>query len=292
MNNYLKYLNLRQLNRIRRKHRKQQKMYQKSLQHKSYLNQYLCTDYIKFDGKIEQNLPIWQLWLQGKDNAPELIKNCFQSVEKHCPKRDIQVLTADNIYDYIQLPDYVIDKYNRSLISHTHFSDIVRVCLLCKYGGTWIDGTVLLTDQIEKKIEDAEFFCFSSPQDSINYRLHLISSWFIHSQKQHPFLLNVKESLFEYWKNENKLIDYFTFHLTFRNMIDASNELQRNWNDLYHLTNDTPHLFNKRLKERFIKEDFDSILTKSNIHKLTHKIGEAEQDSYFSYFSQQKLLLP
>ena len=79
---------------------------------------------------------IWQCWFQGKEKAPALVKTCLQSVEKF--KRDKQkvvIITAKNYTDYVSLPSFIIEKWEKGIISHAQLSDILRINLLAKYGG-------------------------------------------------------------------------------------------------------------------------------------------------------------
>ena len=92
-----------------------------------------------YDGKI------WRLWLQGEDNAPEVCKACLRSLRYWHSDKKIITLDKNNISDYIDLPGYIIDKHEKGIISHTHFSDIIRAELLTQHGGTWIDATVYCT---------------------------------------------------------------------------------------------------------------------------------------------------
>ena len=72
---------------------------------------------------------IWTLWLQGEKNAPALVQACFRSVRRHC-KQELVVLDANTVFDYISLPQDIIDKYKQGKIGHAHFADICRVELL------------------------------------------------------------------------------------------------------------------------------------------------------------------
>ena len=56
----------------------------------------------------------------------------------------VRILTKDNFKEYIDIPDYVLEKYEHGLILPAHLSDIVRCCLLYKYGGVWLDSTILM----------------------------------------------------------------------------------------------------------------------------------------------------
>ena len=84
--------------------------------------------------KNDKNDKIWTIWLQGERHAPKLVRACFNSVRKHC-KQELIVLDADSIFDYINLPNEIVEKYRDGKIGHAHFADICRVELLYRYGG-------------------------------------------------------------------------------------------------------------------------------------------------------------
>ena len=52
----------------------------------------------------DKNDKIFSLWLQGEENAPELVKACFRSVRRHC-KQELIVLDEKTVFDYISLPE-------------------------------------------------------------------------------------------------------------------------------------------------------------------------------------------
>lgn len=43
----------------------------------------------------------------------------------------------------MKLPDYIVKKWEKGRIPADLFSDLLRLELLIRYGGTWIDSTVL-----------------------------------------------------------------------------------------------------------------------------------------------------
>ena len=88
---------------------------------------------------------IWFCWLQGYNNAPDIVKACHNSLRQNIPDREIIVIDEKNWRDYIELPNYVVDKWEKKQIPAALFSDLLRLELLIKYGGTWIDSTVLCT---------------------------------------------------------------------------------------------------------------------------------------------------
>ena len=99
---------------------------------------------------------IFWCWLQGEHNAPKLYKANLNALRRNCKNHDIIVITEKNMNQYINFPSFIINKLNKNFISKTHFCDILRLELLKKYGGTWIDASVLITQY------DESFFSISS----------------------------------------------------------------------------------------------------------------------------------
>ncbi|WP_241009047.1 capsular polysaccharide synthesis protein [Aggregatibacter actinomycetemcomitans] len=267
------------------------------LERTSRNKRYLCKyTNIKMNKNLDcftGDLPVWQLWLQGYDNSPQIVKNCINSVKFFCKNRKIILLTKDNLDQYVSLPEYITKKYNSGIISHTHFSDIVRIALLCEHGGTWIDSTVLLTGEIPKKILEAPLFMFSSSKDDFYYNTHLISSWFIHSSRKNNLLISLRDSLFSYWAYENSLRDYYLIHLIFRNIIDFSDGLKKEWDSLYHLSNNNPHILQSKLGDYFNMKEYLEVKELTFIHKLTYKFKPLSMKldnnlTYWDFLSSDK----
>lgn len=94
----------------------------------------------------KSNKKIWVMWQQGFENAPSIVKRCISSVYQQ-KNKDMQVIEIndDNLTQYVDFPDYIMEKYQSGLITRTHFSELVRIKLLAKYGGIWLDATDFLT---------------------------------------------------------------------------------------------------------------------------------------------------
>ena len=65
----------------------------------------------------DKNDKIFTLWLQGEDNAPPLVKACYRSVRRHC-KQELIVLDEKTVFDYISLPDVIMEKRKKGKSSH------------------------------------------------------------------------------------------------------------------------------------------------------------------------------
>ena len=260
--------------------------------------QYVLDKPVETKESVESDY-VWQYWGQGEEQAPELVKACFASVKKYCPDKNIIVLNDENVKDYIDIPDFIQDKLQKGIISRTHFSDYLRTCLLAKYGGTWIDATVYLTDSIPQEIENSDFFVFKPlayseckkvPSMKMLKLLERIptylspflclSSWFIHS-KSHNIILEKTKNLMEvYWSKEDSLFDYFLFHyfVTLAVLNDA--DCKKMYESMPNLANRNPHLLQNVLLDIYDEELFDELKGLSKIHKLTYRKNEGDDYTF------------
>lgn len=79
--------------------------------------------------------PIWIMWYQGIENAPDIVKCCIESVKENCSGHEVIVLSEQNLSEFVKLPDFIIEKFKKGYISRTHLSDMIRLNLLYLYGG-------------------------------------------------------------------------------------------------------------------------------------------------------------
>lgn len=179
---------------------------------------------------------IWMCWLQGIDEAPELVKRCIKSVIKNKPK-DYEIVFIDrkNYSDYIDLPEYIIKKWEKGIIGNAHFSDLIRLQLLIKFGGVWIDSTCLLNKNIPDLLLDANLFFFSNYKRKSKITM---SNWFLVSKKNNPILINTYNILLEHWKKHSYCVSYFLFHIIFSLVIQKNNI---NFDDYIFISNIIPH---------------------------------------------------
>ena len=94
----------------------------------------------------ENSKIIWTLWMQGYENAPELVKSTIDSIRKFAELNNFQfiLLEENTIEKYVVFPKLIKEKMDLGVIDYTKISDILRVSLLAKYGGTWVDATIYI----------------------------------------------------------------------------------------------------------------------------------------------------
>lgn len=156
---------------------------------------------------------IWICWLQGEEQAPFLVRKCIESVRKHAGNRPVVLLTENNYRDYVTFPGYIEEKIESGIISKTIFSDLLRVSLLEKFGGLWLDATVYSVRPIPDEWFDYPMFCGKGVLPTkYSYRYAHMDDWtvyFLAGMQHSLFYQFLQEFLYEYWKREKCLIDYF-----------------------------------------------------------------------------------
>ena len=256
-----------------------------------YLQQYIYALNNNLEIKISDNYaqPIWQLWLQGRENIPALIKICMDSVRKYNPDRNIIILTKDNLRNYVDLPEYIWQKYEAGIITHTHFSDIIRFYLLYKYGGTWADATVLMTSSMPDFIKNTDLFVFKDltsslikPETTLEQfviinNMRDFGPWtnsvsFIHAKRGNELIEKNLKLMYEYWKYENKMYDYLLVSYFFTLVIFSSKKTKEDFIKVpYIISTNEYGAMQGCLYEHFDKEMIKQILNLTPIHKLTYK---------------------
>lgn len=158
------------------------------------------------------NAPIWVCWWSGEDSAPELVKKCIQSIRDKANGHPVNLIDKNNYSEYISIPDYIFNKVSSGQMNVAHFSDYLRVSLICKHGGLWLDATIFCTQDIKDEYFSLPFFtCKSSPIECVYISKMRWTSFVLGGWKNNVFFLCMK-SLFElYWSLEDSAIDYLTF---------------------------------------------------------------------------------
>ena len=216
---------------------------------------------------------IFWCWFKGEENAPELYRACFNSLKKNINDYEIILITEDNLSQYVQFPPYILKKFKANIISPTHFSDLLRLELLIKYSGTWIDASVLLT-KFDDIFFKSNFFFFQS----FNNKNVAGSSWFLTSEKEHPILKTTRDLLYEYWRKNDNQYNYFIFHFFFKL---SCNKYYEDLKKVPEFSNEPVHILQTKLLTKFSEIEYKTILNNASIHKLTNRIPSKEEKGLF-----------
>lgn len=228
-------------------------------------------------GKVNSG-PIWVFWWQGEDKMPELVRFCYESLKRNAPtNRPLVFVHQDNYREYTDIPEYIIEKLKNGYMNLTHFSDIVRMSLLAKHGGLWVDCTVYVNGPIPDSIFEHSYFSGREPfmpygVKQMDYTLYLIGA-----SAGAPWVVYARDVLYEYWKNSWELIDYFLISLILEMPLDSVPELKK---EVLEGVLDMPHAntLQDNRDEPCSFEQYENIMRNGLFFKLSYKLKYKERD--------------
>lgn len=246
---------------------------------------YKCTlqefDRNHVEMKHEASNIIWICWFQGIENAPDIVKACYQSVRKYNPDKDVIIITERNYSDYVTFPNYILEKWEKGIITHTHMTDLLRLELLIKYGGMWLDATVLCTETPPRYFFESELFFFQSLKPGRDGNANYISSWLIAAKTNNQILMATRELCYAYWRDNDSMWDYFLLHDFMSIVLDM---YQDDWKKVVPRDNATPHILLLRLFEAYDETMWQAIKEQTPFHKLTYKFDKAREEEKGTFY--------
>lgn len=224
---------------------------------------------------------IWFCWLQGIEKAPRLIKICYESIiNQYSKEYKIIVINENNISDYIELPDYIINARKKKIMCNAHFSDYLREELLYKYGGVWLDSTVYISGPNAPEIFKFNFFVYKHINlDRSDNNVVYTCNWLIVSNRRTEQLYYLHILLNEYWKKEKFVRNYFFFDLFMKMIFEYKPSLLENIPSFSPIN---AHILQFELDKPFNQMRLNDIFKLSNIHKLNYKINNLDENIWIT----------
>ena len=229
----------------------------------------------------ERSRNVWVCWLQGMESAPPVVKACYNSLVRNLPGREVKVIDGNNWGEFVDMPGYICDKWEKRRIPPAMFSDLLRLQLLIKYGGTWIDAAVLCTGECNEYM-DSDLFLFRynrAPGD----RPLSISNWFITSCSGSEVLMVLRDVLFAYWRDYDCPLDYYIFHLFFS---ELAGEYPEQIARMPYGYSPNSLVLAKHWAEPFEPEKWEKLTASVCIHKLSYRLAggvENDKDNYYKH---------
>ena len=179
---------------------------------------------------LEDAVPtVWLCWWQGEDSAPDIVKRCISRTKSVFSKYQIpvQVITLENVSDFVTIPELFWKRLREGGTTYTNLSDYLRVSLLNKYGGIWIDATYYIAD--DRFLPTLISYPFFTERAGGEYNeLDLVSGrWamnILKGPKHFPLFGFIQEGFEKYWESHETLINYFLIDY----FMDAAYELLPN----------------------------------------------------------------
>lgn len=228
---------------------------------------------------------IWIFWWQGEEYMPSVIRECYKSIVRNANGRKVILLTEQNYKNYVQLPSHILNKFSVGKIGYTHFSDVLRVALLIKFGGFWIDAGIFVTKPIP------QFQCdFYSPKISNEKHdsphLHKWVMGVMATPPNMPLFNYIYEMLVSYWQKYDDVFHYLMFDFFIRYGYEHFGWLKELIDDRQI---DSPDLHWSRYNfdKEVNKERLDYLLENNTFLSLTYRIPypmqlENGKETYYS----------
>lgn len=215
--------------------------------------------------------PIWICWWQGETSMPPVVRMCYQSLLCNANNHPVHLITKETIGTYTQLPSYIINKVEQKKITLTHLSDIIRMTLLCEYGGLWVDATVYVSQTIPEEIFQKPLFTLTPRSgNTTNISDARWTGFLIGGFRQGMLFQFAKNFLFEYWRQENRLLDYFLIDYIIALAYETHREIAYQIDSLptsHTAINQLAELLNKPYEPLIFSKLSESLI----FHKLSYK---------------------
>ena len=214
----------------------------------AYLKKQLKSVFEQFEndtdiGHYEPNAPIWVCWWTGEETAPLLVKRCIQSIRKNANGHPVHLLTKDNYRKYLDIPEFILDRVKNENMRLAHLSDYIRLVLLSKYGGLWLDATIFCTQPLPEEMFRLPVFTCKGRTVDVDYCSDYKWTVFCIGGYRGNVMFRALQALLEdYWKSNRVAIDYlfldhtikllYFTHETCGKLIDAIQENNLHRDDL------------------------------------------------------------
>jgi len=149
---------------------------------------------------------IWIYW--HEPTLPKIVEICIRQIERLNTEYSVVVLNKDTYKNYVGDLDLYLAK-----VTVTTFTDLLRLELVSKYGGIWLDASILFFKSIDQIFSAlnlnicspilfyTDIFCKYQERP-------IIETWFIASPPRDPFILAWKEEFYKALNSENPY-DYY-----------------------------------------------------------------------------------
>ena len=233
---------------------------------------------------------IFSMWLQGEENAPRIVKSCWDSIRRHS-KEELVILDADSISRWIDLPDGFLDGWRKGNVKASHVSDFCRVELLWKYGGYWMDATDYLCHPVQEFIAEQPFFIYLGDESGDS---PFIQSCFIRAYAHHPIIGAWRGAFRAYWEKHSKACDYFVLHRLFRHCVLTNPEVANLFNQMPQIQHYCTHYvrWGGYWDSPFDEETFRQITSEGAFQKMEYKSPSSQNPvpgTFADYFVNGKV---
>lgn len=206
--------------------------------------------------------PVFAYWADGEEAAPPLVRACLEQLRRVHP--ETHVLDAAAAEAAVRLPAAALAGIGDR---PAHRSDLLRVALLERFGGMWIDATAYVPapigDAVEAALDAGVLVERWSPER--------IANWFIAARAGNPLVALLRAALEAWWRSTDRLPDYFLFHRVFESLLAEAPEAAAIWRRVPFWSAVPSHLLQLAMLRPYDPAEVRAILAAAPLQKLSYK---------------------
>lgn len=245
-------------------------------------------DYSSENKNISEECPIWVFWNQGVEKAPAIVKQCINSIVNNAGKHDVIILTDKNVKEYVEIPEIVDRWLEEGKIPLAFYADFIRVSLLKKYGGIWMDATLFMLHPFD---EEVYFTPWYSLKNAKEVNLHFVSEYrwavyFLCASEECVVIDCIHRLIMESISKIDGIVDYFLLDyliaIAYRNNLSVKRIID-------HVPDN--NLLGHNFLADHLGEEYDEAIWNEQIrdrylYKLSYKNFDEREYSDDSYYSR------
>ena len=261
--------------------KKHSKQYRNKYQLKFNKNsKYFSFDINKIRNKIKnksQKIPkiIYLYWNDWK-TCPEIVYINIQIIKKNNPDYLLILVDNTNVNKLIDLSNLNLN--DKNLFTPPRFSDYVRIALIEKYGGVYVDASLIIWKKLNLIIGKNDKCIFFENKYNRNKNNLALESWFIAAEPNNEFIKEIKNELFS-------INNYKNLKLYIKKMKEEKIKFQKNTKLEYHIIY---QIFNKVLQQNSKYKNNIKLIDAKYGYSI-HPFQNLNKNIYsfinFSYFS-------
>jgi hypothetical protein len=219
------------------------------------------------------NKTIWMCWFQGEKHKSlcRLNRKCINRWKGLNPTWQVNVLSNDTIADYV--PEYfdIIERSPKRTLAAK--SDLLRILLLQKFGGVWVDASVYpalpIEDFISDILNDVGFFTYRFfPRSLKRNSGRETVSWFMCVDRQNHYLIEKWKVMFVNKFKNLKRWKTFAFHEALSSLYDSDEKIKQIIDNMVQIDQRIPHSARPKVLKKFPEHPL-----KSYVYKRPARLG-------------------
>lgn len=216
---------------------------------------------------------IWMYWDRPVEDAPPFVRYAIESWRIKNPTWEVRLLDEQTLAEWASIPS---PTGSRKIQGR---SDAIRLALLKRYGGVWVDATCCCVRPLDEWLPPLMVSGFFAFPDS--YPGRIIQSWFIAADRDNYLIGRWADLALRYYSREGKLGHYFWVMYLFEYVVMTDARARGIWNAVPRLSAKGPILLKRILTQQDLAEPVPGNVDLSAIPVLKISSGTTSKDPEF-----------